>query len=266
MKADHRQLPSSRGTLAHHTLSAALIASVVLAPATAWAQRRSSPNYEEQQAAEQASRMQAERQAAAKAAAPWHDETSPYYRFNRGGKGGILTEEQHFRSASQWTAISRKMANKRGMFADYTLYVGVQADGRHAGIIYVDNITAIMGASAASEKLMAIDTLSIFAEGGEAVEIPLGTVETAQIPSPANPQATPTVFFRQFTLPPKAYRMMAALPDKNRMQLLYSTRDKANGAFGYHFKIEPFSPWLYSIGYAKELSLLATEGKSLPLP
>ncbi|MFZ1743615.1 MAG: hypothetical protein WAT93_12210 [Pontixanthobacter sp.] len=262
MNIDNSDESRGAGPAVRRALASAIIGSLFFTSVSASAQRRTSPDYDQQQADAEASRAIAEREAAAKEAAPWHYETSPYYRFGDASPGGNLASERHFRSAFSWTSMSNKMADKGGMFPDYVLYLGIMANGRHGGAIYGDPVTAIVGESAAAAQLMKIGSFAVFAEDGEVVEIPLGPVESAKLPGFPDRTVVGNVYFRQFQLPEKAYRMMGALPEKNRLRYLFTDSANKQGAFSYHSQYQKSNPWAYSIGYAKELSRLAQESGS----
>lgn len=140
------------------------------------------------------------------------------------------------------------------MFSRYHLYIGVNSEGRHEGIIYDVSIAGALKPEVAVNMLNQINGLTLTAEGGEDIPIDLNDVESATVPNAKDPSKTDSVHFRTFQFPSKAYRMMGALPDENRMRFHYTKPDGNIGIFGYYARGAKNDHWVYSIGYAKELS------------
>ncbi|MEP2737299.1 MAG: hypothetical protein ABJP34_13500 [Erythrobacter sp.] len=184
----------------------------------------------------------------------WRDKANLQHLFSLRAPLGDLASIRHLAANFNWYAVSDDLAEKPGMFTNYRLYIGITEEGRHEGIIYDDSVAGAVNPKVAVNLLNNISGLTIFAEEGEGVLIDLNPVESATIPNKKDPTKTDTVHFRTFQFPQRAYRMMGALPEENRMRFFYRKPDGETGYFGYHQRRGPDDPWAYQIGYAKELS------------
>lgn len=187
-------------------------------------------------------------------AMPWHEKTKDDQRFTFHAPFGNLPNARHLRANFNWYAASDDLAEDGGMFTSYRMHIGVTKEGRHEGIIYDNTTAGSLNAKVAISSLNKINGLTLTAEGGEDLLIELSDVKAATIPNDKKPDELDTVHYRTFQFPIKAYRMMGALPEENRIRFLYRKPDGKLGYFGYHSMSRSIVPWVYTIGYAKELS------------
>lgn len=188
---------------------------------------------------------------------PWHEKTNPNRRFLFRAPYGDLASNRHLKANFEWYAVSEDLSEKSGAYNSYLLHIGITQDGLHEGIIYDKSIAGALNPGVAVNLLNKISGLTLFAEEGEGILIDLSDVKSATVPDSKDPEKMDTVHFRTFRFPQKAYRMMGALPEENRMRFFYRKPDGEVGYFGYHSRNHGDDPWAYSIGYAKELSQTA---------
>jgi len=190
----------------------------------------------------------------------WHRKAGFSYQFRPLSTSRSSARLNHLGNMENWVSVSRIMTEKKGMFTDFSFYIGVTNEGRFEGVIYGSGLTALASEDVAIRQLREITALSVLVEGGETAEVPISDVMTAEVTK--NGASEPeTIYFRKFAFPQKAYRMMGALPDENRVRFQYVTPKQTLGAFAYHTSSQQPNPWVFSIGYAKELAQLAAQGK-----
>ena len=233
-------------------IAAAFAVSVV--PADAQRKKRSAPPSASTLSPSVVDEMERAR-AAEREAMPWHFKAPSHARFAQRRPTAALGEERHLASTFDWVAVSKPLADKAGMYPDYRLYIGVAPDGSHRGVIYADGMTVLVGEEAAMRSLNEIGAFTASVEGGGLVQVSLDPVAKGTAPAGASTTES-TVFYRTFAMPAKVYRMLAGLPGENRLRFLFRTPEAGLGAFAYHSRGAEADPWVYSVGYAKEMSQL----------
>lgn len=231
--------------------------SFLLASSDAFAQRKGSSSNSVDEQASALAEAYSVRENAAKAAAPWTFKTDSLYRFSAPDRAAPDATLRHASTAFDWVYVSPVMNEGKGFYPDFALHLGVTREGRIQGVIYADVLSRTNVAAVAAEKFGELGSFSVFAEGGESTLVPLSDQAVAQVPEITG-TGTQELHFRTFDMPPKGYRMLSALPDENRMQFLFRKADSSVESFRYALGGHS-NPWVFSLGYAKELSRLATQ-------